>query len=337
MNLDALKLDFQKPIHIIGIGGIGMSGLAKLLHQNNIKVQGSDINENTQTKELKKLGITVFANHAADNILGCSLVVKSSAIKNDNVEIKASKNKSIPVISRAELLSNMLLTGYNICITGAHGKTSTTSLVYSILKGANFDPTVICGGIINSIKSNVFKGSGSINVVEADESDGTFMILPTNISIITNIDSEHLDYYGSLQNIINIYKLFIEKALLKDLVIICDDCVGNKNFIKSDVLTKLAIHGRHNLCSSIICTQSYTKVPRVIRLQAQGLALFPSSQNECRLLCEDYCPPHKSKKDFNKIIDYATDEPFSFLYIQNHCADVKDRYRKKLGNIINID
>jgi UDP-N-acetylmuramate--alanine ligase len=238
MNLDALKVDFKKPIHIIGIGGIGMSGLAKLLHQNNIEVQGSDINENTQTKELKKLGITVFANHAADNILGSSLVVKSSAIKNDNIEIKASKNKSIPVISRAELLSNMLLTGYNICITGAHGKTSTTSLVYSILKAANFDPTVICGGIINSIKSNVFKGSGSINVVEADESDGTFMILPINISIITNIDSEHLDYYGSLQNIINIYKLFIEKALLKDLLIICDDCenlkIINQDYFDND-------------------------------------------------------------------------------------------------------
>ena len=238
MNLGDLKLDFQKPIHIIGIGGIGMSGLAKLLHQNNIKVQGSDINENTQTTELKKLGITVFTNHGADNVLGCSLVVKSSAIKNDNVEIKASKNKSIPVISRAELLSNMLLSGYNICITGAHGKTSTTSLVYSILKAANFDPTVICGGIINSIKSNVFKGSGSINVVEADESDGTFMILPISISIITNIDSEHLDYYGSLQNIINIYKLFITKALLKDLVIACGDCenlkVINQDYFDND-------------------------------------------------------------------------------------------------------
>lgn len=238
MNLSGLKLDLQKPIHIIGIGGIGMSGLAKLLHQNNIKVQGSDVNQNTQTNELKKLGITVFTNHGADNVSGCSLVVKSSAIKNDNVEIKASKTKSIPVISRAELLSNMLLPGYNICITGAHGKTSTTSLVYSVLKAANLDPTVICGGIINSINSNVFKGGGSINVVEADESDGTFMILPTNISIITNIDSEHLDYYGSLQNIINIYKLFIEKALLKDLVVACDDCenlqVINQDYFGND-------------------------------------------------------------------------------------------------------
>ena len=235
MNLGHLKLDCQKPIHIIGIGGIGMSGLAKLLHQDNIKVQGSDLSENFQVTELRKLGIKVFTNHSAENIWGCSLVVKSSAIKNDNVEIREAKNKAIPVISRAELLSNMLLSGYNICITGAHGKTSTTCLVYSMLKAVNFDPTVICGGIINSINSNVFKGSDAINVVEADESDGTFMVLPTNISVITNVDNEHLDYYGSLQNIINVYKLFIDKSLLKDLVIVCDDCenlkVINKNYI----------------------------------------------------------------------------------------------------------
>jgi UDP-N-acetylmuramate--alanine ligase len=235
MNLGHLKLDCQKPIHIIGIGGIGMSGLAKLLHQDNIKVQGSDLSENFQVTELRKLGIKVFTNHNAENIWGCSLVVKSSAIKNDNVEIKEAKNKAITVISRAELLSNILLSGYNVCITGAHGKTSTTCLVYSMLKAANFDPTVICGGIINSINSNVFKGSDAINVVEADESDGTFMVLPTNISVITNVDNEHLDYYGSLQNIINVYKLFIDKSLLKDLVIVCDDCenlkVINKNYI----------------------------------------------------------------------------------------------------------
>jgi UDP-N-acetylmuramate--alanine ligase len=235
MNLGHLKLDYQNPIHIIGIGGIGMSGLAKLLHQDNIKVQGSDLSENFQVTELRKLGIKVFTNHSAENIWGCSLVVKSSAIKNDNVEIKEAKNKAIPVISRAELLSNMLSSSYNICITGAHGKTSTTCLVYSMLKAANFDPTVICGGIINSISSNVFKGSDAINVVEADESDGTFMVLPTNISVITNVDNEHLDYYGSLQNIINVYKLFIDKSLLKDLVIVCDDCenlkVINKNYI----------------------------------------------------------------------------------------------------------
>lgn len=121
------------------------------------------------------------------------------------------------------------------------------------------------------------------------------------------------------------------------VLVICDDCIGNKAFVKSDILTKLAIHGRHNLISSIICTQSYTKVPRVIRLQAQGLALFPSSQDEVKLLCEDYCPAGNSKKQFNKIIAFATDELYSFLYIQNHCKNPKERFRKKLGSIIEIE
>ena len=120
------------------------------------------------------------------------------------------------------------------------------------------------------------------------------------------------------------------------VLLVFDDCVGNKAMMKSEVLTKIAIHGRHALISSIICTQSYTKVPRVIRLQAQGLALFPSSQNEVELLCSDYCPPHTTKKAFTKIIDFATDEPYSFLYIQNHCKEINQRYRKKLGNIIEI-
>lgn len=127
-------------------------------------------------------------------------------------------------------------------------------------------------------------------------------------------------------------------AVAKDrkTLVICDDCVGNKQFMKSDVLTKLAIHGRHNLVSSIICTQSYTKVPRAIRIQAQGLALFPSNQNEVKLINEDYCPSGCSHKEFKRIIDFATDELYSFLYINNHCKDPKNKFRKKLGDIIEI-
>lgn len=228
MHIGDYKINPKKAIHIIGIGGIGMSGLSKLLHENNFLVQGSDIKENFQIKELKKIGINIFIGHHCKNILNCDLIVKSSAIKNDNEEVKEARNKSIPLISRAELLSNIIQNSYNICITGAHGKTSTTSLVYSMLKSMDIDPTVICGGIINSINSNVAKGNGNVTVVEADESDGTFMVLPTNISIITNIDAEHLDYYGNLQNIINVYILYIDKCLLKDLVITCDDCKNLK-------------------------------------------------------------------------------------------------------------
>ena len=224
MNLGRLTLDSIHSIHIIGIGGIGMSGLAKLLHQSNYVVQGSDVRENQQTGNLRKLGIKIFIGHNNSNIDGSQLIVKSSAIQNDNPEILTAKKKSIPVISRAELLSNMLLNKYNICITGAHGKTSTTSLIYSVLQHIKKEPTVICGGIINSINSNAYKGKSNINIVEADEADGTFLVLPTNIGIITNIDIEHLDYYRGIDNIIKAYKLFVEKVLLNDLLVVCDDC-----------------------------------------------------------------------------------------------------------------
>ena len=224
MNLGRLVLDLALPIHIVGIGGIGMSGLARLLHQNHYIVQGSDIKESMQTKNLKQLGIKIFIGHDGNNIDGSQLVVKSSAIGNNNSEIISAKEKSIPVISRAELLSNMILGKYNVCITGAHGKTSTTSLIYSILQCLNEISTVICGGIINSINSNVYQGKGNINIIEADEADGTFLVLPTNIGVITNIDAEHLDYYGTIDNIIKIYKLFIDKVLLNDLLVACDDC-----------------------------------------------------------------------------------------------------------------
>lgn len=216
----------------------------------------------------------------------------------------------------------------------------------------NFPSMQLLVGKSGSGKSNLMVNMLTNKKLMAEFYDEIYLISPTaeaddlvqHLKLKPeNIWSDLSQAAVDLETLLDNQKFDIEEKGIEEIgktqkiLIICDDCVGNKNFIKSDVLTKLAIHGRHNLCSSIICTQSYTKVPRVIRLQAQGLALFPSSQNECRLLCEDYCPPHKSKKDFNKIIDYATDEPFSFLYIQNHCADVKDRYRKKLGNIINID
>lgn len=121
------------------------------------------------------------------------------------------------------------------------------------------------------------------------------------------------------------------------VLVICDDVIGDKNFMKSDILGKMAIHGRHNLISSVICSQSYTKVPRYIRLQAQGLGIFPSNQDEVKLLNNDYCPANCSFKEFNKIIRFATDEPYSFLFINNHCKDMNKRFRKRLGHIINID
>jgi hypothetical protein len=144
----------------------------------------------------------------------------------------------------------------------------------------------------------------------------------TNLEILLDNQAHDVERYGI--------------AKTNKVLVLVDDAVADKHFIKSDILTKVAIHGRHNLISSIICTQSYTKVPRVIRLQASGLALFPSSQNEVKLLVEDYCPANHSKKSFEKVVKSATDEPYNFLFIQNHCRKMTDRYRKNLGFIINI-
>jgi hypothetical protein len=145
----------------------------------------------------------------------------------------------------------------------------------------------------------------------------------TNLEILLDNQAHDIERYGIL-------------GASKILVLI-DDCVGNKLFIKSDILTKMSIHGRHNLISTVICTQSYTKVPRVIRLQAAGLAIFPSSQSEIKLLIEDYCPANYTKKAFEKVVRFATDEPFQFLFIQNHCKKMSERYRKNLGLIIDLN
>ncbi|MFQ3306793.1 MAG: UDP-N-acetylmuramate--alanine ligase [Candidatus Midichloriaceae bacterium] len=224
MKLTHHLFDKGIKIHIIGIGGIGMSGLAKVLHANNVYVQGSDKSCNNQVVELKKLGVKVFTGHAEENVNGISIVVKSSAIKNDNIEILSATKLKKPVISRAELLSNMMYGGYNISITGAHGKTSTTSMMFSLLRDNPKEPSVLCGGIINEIDSNAFNGRDNVNIIEADESDGTFLSIPSNIGIITNIDKEHLDYYGSMESIIAMNKLFVDKVLLNDMLISCGDC-----------------------------------------------------------------------------------------------------------------
>jgi len=206
-------------------------------------------------------------------------------------------------------------------------------------------------GKSGSGKSNLMINMLTNNKLMAEFFDEVYLISPTAEAddLVKHLDLKPENIWSDLkQAVLDLGTLLDNQAYdieqkgieevgkTQKMLVICDDCVGDKAFIKSDILIKLAIHGRHNLCSSIICTQSYTKVPRVIRLQAQGLALFPSSQNEVKLLCDDYCPPHKSKRDFNKLIEFATDEPFSFLYINNHCPVMKDRYRKKLSEIIVI-
>ena len=216
-------------IHFIGIGGIGMSGLAQVMKTMGFKIQGSDQNKNKSTLNCSKAGIKVFVGHTKKNLKNATIVVKSSAIKDNNVEIREAKKRKISIYSRAEVLANVVSLKKNIIITGSHGKTTTTSLVAKILFDQKLDPTIINGGVINSFKSNAKLGKGDWAILEADESDGSFLKLPINYSIVTNIDYEHLDFYKNYKNLENAFIQFINKTppIGKSLI-----CLDNKNIKK---------------------------------------------------------------------------------------------------------
>ena len=224
-----IKLGQKEIIHFVGIGGIGMSGLAQVMKNMGFKVQGSDQNKNKNTISCSKLGIKVFIGHSKKNVKNTSLLVKSSAIKNNNSEIKYSRERKIPIYSRAELLADVVSKKKNIIITGSHGKTTTTSLVSKILSDQKLDPTIINGGVINSLKSNAKLGKGDWAILEADESDGSFLKLPINYSIVTNIDYEHIDFYKNYKNLEYSFIKFIEKTPPTGKAIVCID---NKNLRK---------------------------------------------------------------------------------------------------------
>ena len=188
-------------VHFIGIGGIGMSGLAQIMKNMGFVIQGSDLSRNKNTERLIKLGVRVFFDHHKSNLKKATMIVMSSAVKKNNKELKAAKNRKIPIFKRGEMLANIVALKKNIVITGSHGKTTTTSLVANILLEAGLDPTVINGGVINSLKNNAQLGKGEWAVIESDESDGSFLKLPVTYSIVTNIDKEHLDFYGTFENL----------------------------------------------------------------------------------------------------------------------------------------
>jgi UDP-N-acetylmuramate--alanine ligase len=199
--------EFQ-PIHIVGIGGIGMSAIAEVLRDRGITVRGSDLKDGVNARRLAAKGISVAIGHDAGNIHGAGLVVLSSAVKESNPELIAARAAGLPVWSRADMLASMMQNFRTVSVTGTHGKTTTTSMIAWIFQQAGLDPTVITGGIINDWGTNARIGQGKWFIVEADESDGTFVKLPTNIGVVTNIDAEHLDYYGSLDAMHDAYKQF---------------------------------------------------------------------------------------------------------------------------------
>src|ERR1700693_4865918 len=211
------------PIHFVGIGGIGMSGIAEVLANLGYTVKGSDVAESANVKRLRDNGIAVAIGHAAENVDGADVLVVSSAIKRDNPELVAARAKRLPVVRRAEMLAELMRLKSCIAIAGTHGKTTTTSLVATLLDAGHLDPTVINGGIINAYGTNARLGAGDWMVVEADESDGTFLKLPADIAIVTNIDAEHLDHFKTFAAIQEAFCAFIENVPFYGFAVMCTD------------------------------------------------------------------------------------------------------------------
>ncbi len=212
-----------KHIHFVGIGGIGMSGIAEVLLNLGYKVSGSDMKESDTTERLRKLGGEIAIGHRAGNITSPHVVVISSAVKNDNVEVVSAREKQVPVIPRAEMLAELMRLKYGVAIAGAHGKTTTTSMVATVLAAGGIDPTVVIGGKLNSLGTNAKLGQGEFLVAEADESDGSFLKLSPTIAVVTNIDAEHLDYYKDIDEIKAAFLTFINKVPFYGVSVLCLD------------------------------------------------------------------------------------------------------------------
>jgi len=211
------------PVHFIGIGGIGMSGIAEILHNQGYTVQGSDAAVNPNVQRLRDMGIKVEIGQSGDNLGAAEVVVVSSAIKRDNPELVAARARQLPIVRRAEMLAEIMRFKTAIAIGGTHGKTTTTTLVATLLDAGNLDPTVINGGIINAYGTNARLGGGEWMVVEADESDGTFVKLPADVAVVTNIDPEHLDHYGDFEGVKRAFHQFVENVPFYGFAVMCLD------------------------------------------------------------------------------------------------------------------
>lgn len=210
-------------VHFVGIGGIGMSGIAEVLHNLGYKVQGSDQSDSANVQRIRDKGIEVFIGHSAANLGAAEVLVVSTAIKQDNPELVAAREKLLPVVRRAEMLAELMRFRNSIAIGGTHGKTTTTSMVATLLDAGGLDPTVINGGIINAYGTNARMGEGKWMVVEADESDGTFLKLPAEIAVVTNIDPEHLDHYGDFDAVRAAFAQFVENVPFYGFGVMCLD------------------------------------------------------------------------------------------------------------------
>ncbi len=224
-----IKLAKTEVVHFVGIGGIGMSGLSLIMKGKGFKVQGSDLNFNKNIERLKKEKIKIFIGHKKQNLNDATIIVISSAIKKNNPEIIEAKRKGLPIISRGEMLAHIVSLTKNIVVVGSHGKTTTTSLIASIFQNTKIDPTIINGGVINSIKNTAKLGKSDWSILEADESDGSFVHIPATYSIITNIDREHMDFYKNMDDLKKYFNQFIKKVPSFGKSFIClDDKINNE-------------------------------------------------------------------------------------------------------------
>ena len=212
-----------KHVHFVGIGGIGMSGIAEVLLNLGYKVTGSDMRATAITDRLERSGATIYPRHAEENVNGAHVVVTSSAVRPDNPEIQEAERRKIPVIARAEMLAELARLKYSIAVAGTHGKTTTTSMIATILDRAGQDPTVVVGGILNTIGSNARLGKGEFIVLEADESDRSFLLLSPTIAVVTNIEADHLDHYRDLEDIQAAFLSFINKVPFYGAAVLCLD------------------------------------------------------------------------------------------------------------------
>ena len=265
-----IELAKKETIHFIGIGGIGMSGLSLVMKAKGFKIQGSDIAMNKNIEKLKKQNVKIFVGHKKQNIKNVTIVVISSAIKKNNPELIEAQRKKLPIIKRGKMLANLVSLMKNIVVVGSHGKTTTTSLVSSIFEKTSLDPTIINGGIINSIKGTAKLGKSDWSILEADESDGSFIhILPT-YSIITNIDREHMDFYKSMKDLKNYFIQFLKKVPSFGKSFICVDDKINNELIKEIKNKNFYTYGTKStanfLIKNIKQTKDYSKFDLIIKL-----------------------------------------------------------------------
>ena len=270
-----INIGSNEVVHFIGIGGIGMSGLAQIMNNMGFNIQGSDLNRNKNTDRLIKSGIKVYFGHHQKNLNKATMIVISSAVKKDNGELIAARHKKLSVFKRGEMLANIVALKKNIVITGSHGKTTTTSLVAIILEDAGLDPTIINGGVINSLKNNAQLGKGEWAVIESDESDGSFLKLPVTYSIVTNVDKEHLDFYGSFDKLKKSFCTFIEKTPSFGKALVCIDNDNLKSLLPKCKTLNFLTYGFNKISNYQITNVRKNKNYSIFDLKVK----FPSRKN----------------------------------------------------------